>query len=41
MRGARADNEAPLVLLPGVALLVLSTSARYAQLHGEFHHLER
>ncbi len=29
----------PLVLLPGVALLVLSTSARYAQIHEEFHHL--
>ena len=29
----------PLVMLPGVALLVLSTSARYAQIHEEFHHL--
>ena len=29
----------PLVLLPGVALLVLSTSARYAQIHEEFHRL--
>ena len=29
----------PLVLLPGVALLVLSTSARYGQIHQEFHHL--
>ncbi len=29
----------PLILLPGVALLVASTSARLAQMHGEFHHL--
>ena len=29
----------PLVLLPGVALLVISTSTRYAQLHEEFHRL--
>ena len=29
----------PLVLLPGVALLVLSTSTRYGQIHSEFHHL--
>ncbi|RMG95606.1 MAG: DUF2721 domain-containing protein [Chloroflexi bacterium] len=29
----------PLILLPGVALLVLSTSVRYAQIHEEFHHL--
>jgi hypothetical protein len=29
----------PLVLLPGVALLVISTSARYGQIHQEFHHL--
>ncbi|MDH3457317.1 MAG: DUF2721 domain-containing protein [Gemmatimonadota bacterium] len=29
----------PLVLLPGVALLVLSTSIRYGQIHEEFHHL--
>lgn len=29
----------PLVLLPGVALLVLSTSTRYGQIHQEFHHL--
>ena len=32
---------APLVLLPGVALLVISTSARYGQIHEEFHHLLR
>ena len=29
----------PLVLLPGVALLLLSTSIRYGQIHEEFHHL--
>jgi hypothetical protein len=29
----------PLVLLPGVGLLVMSTSARYGQIHQEFHHL--
>ena len=29
----------PLVLLPGVAMLVMSTSARYGQIHQEFHHL--
>jgi hypothetical protein len=29
----------PLVLLPGVALLIVSTSARFGQLHGEFHRL--
>ncbi|MCP4360810.1 MAG: DUF2721 domain-containing protein [Chloroflexi bacterium] len=29
----------PLVLLPGVALLVMSTSIRYGQIHSEFHHL--
>ncbi len=28
----------PLFLLPGVALLVLSTSARYSSLHTEVHH---
>jgi uncharacterized protein DUF2721 len=27
----------PLVLLPGVALLIVSTSARYGQLHDEVH----
>jgi hypothetical protein len=27
----------PLLLLPGVALLVLSTSTRFGQLHDEFH----
>ena len=29
----------PLVLLPGVAMLVMSTSARYGQIHQAFHHL--
>lgn len=29
----------PLVLLPGVALLIQSTSQRLAQIHDEFHHL--
>jgi uncharacterized membrane protein YoaK (UPF0700 family) len=29
----------PLVLLPGVALLVVSTASRYAQLHQELHHV--
>jgi hypothetical protein len=29
----------PLVLLPGVALLVLSTSIRFGQLHEEIHQL--
>jgi len=29
----------PLVLLPGDAMLVMSTSARYGQIHQEFHHL--
>ncbi len=28
----------PLALLPGVALLVMSTAARFGQLHGEMHH---
>ena len=27
----------PLVLLPGVALLIVSTSTRYGQLHDEIH----
>lgn len=27
----------PLILLPGVALLIVSTSARFEQLHSEFH----
>jgi len=30
----------PLLLLPGVALLVMSTSLRYNRLHDELHHLE-
>jgi hypothetical protein len=29
----------PLILLPGVALLIVSTSARFGQIHAEFHHL--
>ena len=29
----------PVVLLPGVAMLVLSTSARYSRLHEELHYL--
>lgn len=28
----------PLALLPGVALLVMSTAARFGQLHAEIHH---
>lgn len=30
----------PLALLPGVGLLILSTSARFGQLHSEIHHLQ-
>lgn len=29
----------PLLLLPGVALLIQSTSTRFSQIHDEFHHL--
>lgn len=29
----------PLILLPGVALLIVSTSARYGRIHDEIHHL--
>ena len=29
----------PLILLPGVALLIISTSARFEQIHNEFHRL--
>lgn len=29
----------PLVLLPGVALLIMSTSIRYNHIHSEVHHL--
>lgn len=29
----------PLLLLPGVALLVMSTQARYGQLHAEMHRI--
>lgn len=29
----------PLLLLPGVALLIVSTAARFGQLQDEFHHL--
>ncbi len=28
----------PLVLLPGVGLLIMSTANRFGQIHGEFHH---
>jgi hypothetical protein len=27
----------PLILLPGVALLIMSTSVRFGQVHDEFH----
>ncbi len=30
----------PLALLPGVALLILSTSTRFGQLHEEIHHFQ-
>jgi hypothetical protein len=29
----------PLILLPGVALLIMSTTARFGQVHAEFHRL--
>ncbi len=29
----------PLILLPGIALLILSTSTRYSRIHDELHHL--
>jgi hypothetical protein len=29
----------PIILLPGVALLIMSTSIRYGQIHEELHHL--
>ncbi|NDJ59824.1 MAG: DUF2721 domain-containing protein [Chloroflexi bacterium] len=29
----------PLLILPGVGLLLMSTSIRYAQIHNEIHHL--
>lgn len=29
----------PLLVLPGVGLLIMSTSARYIRLHDELHHL--
>jgi hypothetical protein len=29
----------PLILLPGVALLIVSTTNRFGQVHTEFHHL--
>lgn len=35
--GADTLWAAPLLLLPGVALLVLSTSTRFGLLHDEFH----
>ena len=31
--------SAPLLLVPGVGLLILSTSARFGRLHDEFHRL--
>ncbi len=31
---------APLLLLPGVALLIMSTSARYTRVHDEIHHVK-
>lgn len=42
---AQADHFAtevwltPLILLPGVALLIVSTSARFGQLHADFHQI--
>jgi len=32
--------SAPLLMLPGAALLILSTASRYARLHDELHHWE-
>jgi len=29
----------PMILLPGIALLILSTSTRYSRIHDEIHHL--
>ena len=29
----------PLLLMPGAGLMIMSTSARFAQLHNEMHHL--
>ncbi|MEO1023816.1 MAG: DUF2721 domain-containing protein [Bacteroidota bacterium] len=29
----------PLLLIPGAGLMIMSTSARYAQIHNEMHHL--
>ena len=29
----------PIILLPGVALLIMSTSLRYGQIHEELHHM--
>ncbi|NDJ54313.1 MAG: DUF2721 domain-containing protein [Chloroflexi bacterium] len=29
----------PILILPGVALLIVSTSARYGQVHDEMHHI--
>ncbi len=29
----------PLIILAGVALLIVSTSVRYVQLHSEVHHI--
>lgn len=33
------NHWAALLLLPGVALLIMSTSIRYARLHDELHHV--
>ncbi|MEM1127476.1 MAG: DUF2721 domain-containing protein [Bacteroidota bacterium] len=30
----------PLILMPGVGMLILSTSVRYNRLHDELHHLD-
>ena len=30
---------APLLILPGVGMLIMSTSARYSRIHEEIHHL--
>jgi hypothetical protein len=36
---APANWLIPIILLPGVALLILSTSARFAQIHEEIHRI--
>jgi hypothetical protein len=40
VEGSESLWIAPLLLLPGVGLLVLSTSTRFGQLHDEFHRTE-